>query len=721
MLLDTPWRNRRTKTPTVIQMEALECGAAALGIVLGHFGRFVALEVLRVQCGVSRDGSNALGLLKAARSYGLEAGGFRLEPEKLGALPLPAILFWEFNHFVVLEGIKGDTVYLNDPATGPRQVSRQELDWGFTGVALAFQPGPGFQPGGKRSSPFSYLLGQALQAGSGLWLLMLVGLTMVVPGLLIPLFGQVFVDEILIQGNSDWFKPLLFGMAITAALRGMLSWLEGGLLVRLRLKMATAMSARFMEHLLRLPYLFFTQRFGGEIGDRMRLNDAVARILTGDLAFAGVNLVSVVFFAALMLSYDLLLTAIGVSFALLNLLLLLWVNRRRVDLNRRMLQESGKLIGTTMNGLQMIETIKATASETDLFLRLAGRLTKLKRSQQHLATWSLVTGTGPKLIQAVSTALVLGIGAQRVMDDGPMTMGMLVAFQSLMSSFLEPFSRLVALSTSLQAIQADVERVRDVLSYEPDTLFGQPPAVLTEAKPISGELTFRAVTFGYSPTNPPWIEGLNLHLAPGVRVALVGGSGSGKSTVARLACGLILPWEGAVLCDGAPLTDLKGRSLAGAMTLVDQDIFLFEGSVRDNISMWRKDMDSARLVAAAKDAMIHEHIMSLPGGYEAQVLEGGANLSGGQRQRLEIARALAMEPAILILDEATSALDVNTEKQVMENIRRRGITCLIVAHRLSTIRDCDEIIVLENGKVAQRGAHAQLMRSAGAYSRLIET
>lgn len=721
MLLDTPWKNRRVKTPTVIQMEALECGAAALGIVLGYFGRFVSLEVLRVQCGVSRDGSNALGLLQAARSYGLEAGGFRLEPEKLGALPLPAILFWEFNHFVVLEGIKGDTVYLNDPATGPRQVSRQELDWAFTGVALAFQAGPGFQPGGKRGSPFSFLLGQALRAGSGLWLLMLVGLTMVVPGLLIPLFGQVFVDEILVQGNSNWFKPLLFGMAITAALRWVLSWLEGGLLIRLRLKMATAMSARFMEHLLRLPYLFFTQRFGGEVGDRMRLNDAVARLLTGDLAFAGVNLVSVVFFAALMLSYDLLLAAIGVSFALLNLVLLLWVNRRRVDLNRRMLQESGKLVGTTMNGLQLIETIKATASETDFFLRLAGRLTRLKRSQQHLATWSLVTGAGPKFLQSLGTALVLGIGAQRVMDDGPMTMGMLVAFQSLMSSFLEPFGKLVALGASLQAIQADVERMRDVLSYEPDPLFGQPQTVLTEGKPISGALTLRDVTFGYSSINPPWIKGLNIHIAPGVRVALVGGSGSGKSTVARLACGLIPPWEGEVLCDGAPLMDLKGRGLAGVMTLVDQDIFLFEGSVRDNISMWRRDMDIGHLVAAAKDAMIHEHIMSLPGGYEAHVLEGGANFSGGQRQRLEIARALAMEPAILILDEATSALDVNTEKQVMENIRRRGTTCLIVAHRLSTIRDCDEIIVLENGEVAQRGTHAQLMRSAGAYSRLIET
>lgn len=721
MRLDKPWKNKRIKTPTVIQMEALECGAAALAIVLGQFGRFVPLEVLRVQCGVSRDGSNALGLLKAARVCGLDANAYRLEPENLGALPLPLILFWEFNHFVVLEGIKGDTVYLNDPATGPRCINRQELDEAFTGVVLAFKPGPGFSPGGRRSSTLTYLRNQASRAGSGLWLLMLLGLTMVVPGLLIPLFGQVFVDEILIQGNLGWFKPLLFGMAVTAILRGVLSWLEGSLLVSLRLRMATAMSARFMEHLLRLPYLFFTQRYGGEVGDRTRLNDAVAGLLTGELAYAVVNLISVVFFGALMLCYDTLLAVIGVSFALTNLFLLLGVNRRRVDLNRRMLQESGKLLGTTMNGLQLIETIKATASESDFFLRFVGRLTKLKRSQQQLASWSQVISAGPKLLQAVSTALVLGIGAQRVMDDGPMTMGMLVAFQSLMSSFLDPFGKLVALGASLQAIQADVERVRDVLSYKPDPLFGQPQALSPMPGMVSGELEFRGVSFGYSPLDPPLIQGLNICIAPGTRVALVGGSGSGKSTIARLACGLIMPREGEVLCDGAPLIKSKGRSLAGVMTLVDQDIFLFEGSVRDNISMWHKGMDNRRLVAAAKDAMIHEHIMSLPGGYEAEMLEGGANFSGGQRQRLEIARALAMEPAILILDEATSALDVKTEKLIMDNIRRRGATCLIVAHRLSTIRDCDEIIVLDNGKVAERGTHDELIRLAGAYARLVET
>jgi len=730
MLLQKPWKNRRIKTPTLLQMEALECGAACLGIVLHHFGRFAPLEELRVQCGVSRDGSKASNILKAARSYHLQCKGYRVDPERLRELPLPAILHWEFNHFVVLEGIKGERVYLNDPATGPRQVSLQELDKSFTGVALACQPGPDFQPGGKRSQALSWLFSQSLKRSQAIWLLVLTGLTLVVPGLLVPLFGQFFVDEILVRGQREWIKPLLFGMALTAILRGVLSWTRGQVLVTQRLQLAATMSARFMHHLLRLPYGFFNQRFAGELGTRVQLNDSIAGLLTGELAAAAVSAFTAVFFVFLMLVYDPLLTAVGVSFALGNVLLLRWVNRRRTDLNRRMLQEAGVLTGEAMGGLQLIETLKATASEADFLSRFCSKLALLKQSQQNLAIWSFPSTAGAHLLHAASTALVLGVGALRVMD-GEMTMGMLVAFQSLMASFLGPFERFVALGASMQTIQADVERVRDVIACETDPVFGrQTQAPATHSQPdapsnlsdaqVSGDLRFENVTFGYSPLAEPLVRGFSLHLPPGGRIALVGASGSGKSTVARLACGLLLPWQGAVLLHGVPLAEYHRTGLAGAMTLVDQDIVLFAGTVRDNLTMWRKDMDEELLFAAAKDAMIHEHILSLPGGYDAPVQEGGANFSGGQRQRLEIARALAMNPAVIVLDEATSALDAENEKQVVENINRRGVSCLIVAHRLSTIRDCDAIIVMDRGAVVEHGTHDQLMQNDGPYKRLIE-
>lgn len=730
MLLQKPWKNKRLKTPTLLQMEALECGAACLGIVLHHFGRFAPLEELRVQCGVSRDGSKASNILKAGRTYGLECKGYRMEPERLRELPLPAIIHWDFNHFVVLEGIKSDRAYLNDPACGPRSVSLQELDESFTGVALACQPGPDFQPGGKRSKALAWLFSQSMKRSQALWLLVLTGLTLVFPGLLVPLFGQFFVDEILVQGQRGWLKPLLFGMALTAILRGVLSWTRGQVLVTQRLQMAATMSARFMHHLLRLPYAFFNQRFAGELGNRMQLNDSIADLLTGELASAAVSAFTAVFFVFLMVAYDPLLTAVGVSFALGNVLLLRWVNRRRADLNRRMLQEAGSLTGEAMGGLQLIETLKATASEADFLSRFSSKLALLKQSQQNLAIWTFPSTAGAQLLHATSTALVLGAGALRVMD-GEMTMGMLVAFQSLMSSFLGPFEKLVALGASLQTIQADVERIRDVLACEADPIFGrttQAAASLTQPdadpdladKEATGDLRFENVTFGYSPLAAPLIRDFTLHLPPGSRVALVGGSGSGKSTVARLACGLLLPWQGAVLFNGAPLEKHHHKGLAGAMTLVDQDIVLFAGTVRDNIAMWRNDLDEARLFNAARDAMIHEHILSLPGGYDAPVLESGGNFSGGQRQRLEIARALAMNPALIVLDEATSALDPEIEKQVVENINRRGVTCLIVAHRLSTIRDSDAIIVMDRGAVVERGTHEELMQSDGPYKRLIE-
>lgn len=720
------WQNKRVKTPTVLQMEAAECGAASLAMILGCHGRIVPLEILRADCGVSRDGSKASNVLKAAKKYGLDARGFRKEPEELRTLSLPMILFWNFNHFVVLEGIRKGKAYLNDPASGRRTVLVDEFDQSFTGVVLTFEPGPEFRKGGEKRSLFSALKNRLRGSGTALAYALLSGLFLVIPGLVIPAFSKIFVDNILVQGMSDWLKPLLVAMALTAILNSALTWWQKTCLLRLETKLALSSSARFFRHVFRLPIDFFAQRFGGEIGNRVLTNDKVALLLSGDLATNSLNLVMIVFYAAVMFRFDVVLTLVGIGCALLNLGALRFVSRKRVDVNQRLLQEQGKLLGTTMSGLQMIETLKATGSESDFFSRWAGYQAKMLNAQQELAVSTQYLSVVPTVLAGLNTVTILSLGAMRVMD-GYLTLGMLLAFQMLMANFSSPVKQIVDLGSKLQETQGDMNRLDDVFNCPMDGQFSREPELREKAlqdldEPrLTGYLELKNITFGYSRLEPPLIEGFNLTVKPGARVALVGGTGSGKSTIAKLVTGLYEPWQGEILFDGKPRSRLPRRLMTNSIGLVDQEILLFRGTVRDNLTLWDKTLSEAIVLQAAKDACIHEDIAARSEGYDSYVAEGGSNFSGGQRQRLEIARALAPNPAILVLDEATAALDANTEKVVDDNIRRRGCTCLIIAHRLSTIRDCDEIIVLERGKAVQRGVHEELKNVEGPYANLIRS
>lgn len=737
-LPDGPRPARRVRVPTVLQMEAVECGAAALAKVLAYYGRIAPLEEIRQACGVSRDGSKASNVLKAARGYGLVAKGFKREPDALKTVPGPAILHWNFNHFLVLEGFKGGKVYLNDPGMGPRVVTEEEFDQAFTGVVLTFEPGPDFVPGGRKRT-LAASLGPRLR-GSEMSLLYVIvaGLLLVVPGLVAAIFSKVFVDSVLVGGNVDWLRPLLLFMGITAAVAAGLTWLQRSALLKLETKLAASTSGQFFWHILRLPFAFFTQRYAGEIGSRVAINDKVARILSGDLATTALSVVTAGFYAALMVQYDLLLTVAGVAVSALNLLALKVVSRRRKEANQRMLAERGKVLGAAMGGLQTIETLKASGSENDFFARWAGHHAKASNAQQELGLYSQVLAVVPPLLMALNTAVVLGLGALRVME-GEMTMGMLVAFQALTASFIAPVNQLVGLGGTLQEVEGDLGRLDDVLRAKterpvdpaahlaPAESGGDGVAVGLPAPPVvvrpklDGRLELRGVTFGYSPLEKPLVEGLDLKLEPGQRVALVGGSGSGKSTVAKLVCGLFQPWSGEILLDGVPRERVPVGALVNSFAFVDQDIFLFEGSVRDNLTLWDDAVEDAAVVRAAKDACIHDTIAERPGGYLGGVDEGGRNFSGGQRQRVEIARALVGDPSLLVLDEATSALDPATEAAIDDAIRRRGCTCLIVAHRLSTIRDADEIVVLDQGRVVQRGTHDAMAAVDGPYADLIST
>ncbi|ACC85200.1 NHLP family bacteriocin export ABC transporter peptidase/permease/ATPase subunit [Nostoc punctiforme] len=723
-----PSRSIRVKTPTLLQMEAVECGAAALGIILGYYGRTVPLPQLRQECGVSRDGSKASNMVKVARSYGLEAKGFKKELKQLWELRPPYIIFWNFNHFVVVEGWNKQRVYLNDPGTGPRHVSLQEFDEGYTGVVLVMEPGAEFVKGGRKPSMILSLAKRLQGAGDALIYCIVAGFFLTVVGLVIPVFSQVFVDDILVEGRQLWLRPLLVGMAIAAILQGSLTLLRLRYLRRLKIKLAVGMSSRFLWHILRLPVSFYAQRFSGEISNRTTLNDQVADVLAGRLATTIIDTFMVFFYALVMVQYDWVLTLIVVSFAAVNVLTLQLISRQRVDANQRLIQEYGKAAGVSIAALQSIETLKASGLESDFFSRWSGYYTKALNSQQELGVTNQTFSVLPTLLSALSSMLLLVVGGLRVMD-GHLSIGMLIAFQGLMLNFQQPVNNLVNFGTTLQELEGNLIRLDDVLDNPIGEGAGGDGGVTSSSSPSSaylvpklqGYVELQNITFGYSRLEPPLIENFNLSIKPGQRVALVGGSGSGKSTVAKLVSGLYQPWAGEVYFDGKPREQIPQQLLTNSVAMVEQEILLFGGTVRDNLTLWDTTVPDKSLMRACVDAAIADVILSMSGGFDAELIEGAANLSGGQRQRLEIARALVNNPSILIMDEATSALYAETEQIIDRNLRRRGCTCIIVAHRLSTIRDCDQIIVLERGKVVQLGTHKELWQVDGAYSRLLGT
>lgn len=729
-------RFHRVKTPTVLQMEAVECGAAALSIVLGYYGKIVPLAELRQSCGVSRDGVTAANVLKAARNYGMVAKGFKKHLDSLPQLQPPFIVFWHFNHFLVVEGFGKNRVYLNDPATGPRTVSYPEFDQGYTGVALVIEPGSEFQPGGEKPSIIRALASRLRNSVGALLYCTLIGFLLVIPNLVLPAFSQIFIDQVLMSGRFNWLPYLLLGMLLIVALQGLLTLLQLRYLRRLRLKLAVTLSSQFVWHVLRLPADFYAQRFSGEISNRIGLNNDVAGVLSGRLTITLISAAMVVFYAIAMLQYDLVLTLIVIFFAAVNVLTLQWVSRRRVDANLRLAQEYGKAAGVAIAGLQSIETLKASGLESDFFARWAGYYTKAINAQQDLGLVNRVLGVLPALLSSLTAISLLVIGGLRVLH-GELTIGMLVAFQLLMQSFQQPVNRLVQFGSLLQTLEGNLQRLDDVLVNPVDaqlqTEAGKEdksrketgddlvPVLSFPSPRLEGYIDLKQVTFGYSPLEAPLIEDFNLSVKPGQRVALVGGSGSGKSTLAKLVAGLYQPWSGEICFDGIPRGQVPRSILTHSITVVEQDILLFAGTVRENLTLWDMTVSDHALQNACRDAAIEDVILSIPGGYDAQLLEGATNLSGGQRQRLEIARALVNSPSILIMDEATSALDTETEKIIDQKIRQRGCTCLIVAHRLSTIRDCDEIIVLERGRVVQRGTHDELWQQSGHYAQLIRS
>ncbi|MFI1094827.1 NHLP family bacteriocin export ABC transporter peptidase/permease/ATPase subunit [Streptomyces sp. NPDC020917] len=735
----------RVDTPTTIQLEAVECGAASLSMVLGYFGRHVQLEELRTACGVSRDGAKAVNLLRAARSYGLLASGRQMEVERLKNLRPPTILFWNFNHFVVYEGmgtrLGRQVVHLNDPASGKRTVDMEEFDKSFTGVVLTFERGPDFQRGGRRPRALSDLYSRYGSNGGALLLALLASILLIVPGVAVPAFTRAFIDRVLNNGDHSFVTPLIVAMGASAALTLVLTLLQQSHLLRVESSTAIRSSARVVRHLVRLPVVFFTQRNPAEISQRVTSNDRVAEILSRDVATAAVSALLVVFYAILLWTYDVELTLIGVGVALLNIVVLRLVSRLRADAVSKLRADRARLTAASFNGLQLIETMKASGSENDYFGRWAGFQAKVVSGSQVLGTPTALLGVVPPLLAAVDSGCILLIGGLKAID-GSISIGLLVAFQTLVTNFTRPVSQLTNLGPRVQDVAADINRLKDIERFpiatdftDREPLGGATPARAPEPPQIPGQpattparsrrpssaasVELRGVTFGYSPLGEPLLRDFDLTVRPGQRVALVGGSGSGKSTVSRLIAGLYEPWSGQILFDGLERKAYARDTLGNSVAFVDQEIFLFEGTIRENVTLWDTSIPDERIVAALRAAAVYDVVSSRPGTLGSFVAEGGSNFSGGQRQRLEIARALVRGPGVMVLDEATSALDAETEKKIDDNLRRLGCACVIIAHRLSTVRDSDEILVLDHGRVVQRGTHQTLVGAEGLYADLI--
>ena len=716
-----PIRHGVAKVPVVMQMEALECGAASLCMVLAYYNTWVPLEQMRVDCGVSRDGSNAKNILRAARGHGLKADGYRLETDELQRDgQFPCIVHWEFNHFVVCDGFRGDKVYLNDPAQGGIAVSRARFDEAFTGIVLMFEPDEGYEPKGKPKSVFAFAAKRLRGAESAVAFVIATTVIASLTGILTQGFSRVFLDQLLQGRNQDWTVPFFLGLGLLTVLQLVSAWIEAVYSLRVNGKMDAVGSASYMWKVLRLPMEFFTQRMAGDIQGRKSSNAMIANTVVQVVAPLTLNTAMAVFYLVVMLRYSVLLTCVGLLSVAVNTLLSQIVSQRRINLTRVKMRDQGKLASATVAAVDMIETIKASGSENGYFERWSGYQASVNTQSVHYQKQDQLLGIITGAASSLSNILVLVLGVWLTMR-GSFTEGMVFVFQGFMSSFLAPAGQLISAGQTIQEMRTSMERVEDVMEYPDDPVFSQVTAADEEYDKLSGTLSMRNVTFGYSRLGSPLIEDFNLELKQGQRVAFVGSSGCGKSTLAKLISGLRQPWSGEILFDGKPISQIDRSVFTGSVAVVDQDIILFEDTIANNIKMWDTTIEDYEMILAARDARIHEDIMRRPGGYQYQIAEGGRDFSGGQRQRIEIARVLAQDPTMIIMDEATSALDARTEYEVVQSIAERGITCVVIAHRLSTIRDCDEIIVLDHGKVVERGTHDELMALDGAYKALVSS
>lgn len=707
--------------PVIMQMEALECGAASLAMITAYYEKWIPLEQVRIDCGVSRDGSNAKNMLVAARSYGLIAKGYRYEPEELKKYgKFPCIIHWNFNHFVVLNGFKKDKAVLNDPAKGTYSVSMKTFDECFTGICLMFEPGENFVPEGKPKSMLGYAFSRMKSAKSAIVFSISCAVITSLMGVILPGFSRVFLDRLLTHQNPEWFYPFIIMLSIISALSIFVSGVQALFLNKINGKFAVVGNMTFLWKVIHMPMEFFSQRMAGDIQERQNANANIANHFVTIFAPIVLDALMLVFYLVVMIRYSLVLTLVGVLSIVINIFVSNIISKRRINITRVQMRDTGKLAGATVAGIEMVETIKSSGAENGYFAKWAGFQASVNAQKVKTAKMEHYLGQIPRLVSSITNTVVLMLGVFFAME-GSFTAGMIMAFQGFLSSFTSPAMKIISAGQSIMEMRTSMERIEDVMSYPSDKCYETENIASGDEKveKLKGNIEIRNVYFGYSPLEEPLIKDFSLSIKPGSKVAIVGGSGCGKSTVAKLITGLYSPRSGEILFDGKPISEIDRSVFTGSIAVVDQDIILFEDTVANNIKMWDNSIEDFEVIMAAHDAMLHDDIIRREGGYQYKLSEGGKEFSGGQRQRLEIARALAQDPTIIILDEATSALDAKTEHEVVKAIENRGITCVVIAHRLSTIRDCDEIIVLDKGVVIERGTHDELFAKGGKYTELV--
>ena len=710
------------KVPVIMQMEALECGAACLAMIMAYYEKWVPLEQVRLDCGVSRDGSNAKNVMMAAENYGFKTAAYKAEPEALREEgSFPCIVHWNFNHFVVLDGFRGNNAYLNDPARGSVKVSMKEFDKAFTGVSLEFEPGENFVPGGEPKNILSFAKKRLQGAGAAVAFVIITTLLGYMFGIISPAFSRILMEYLLPGVNRDILVPFILFMLGFAVIQFIVNAAQAVYSLKINGKMAILGNSTYIWKVLRLPMEFFSQRLAGDLLQRQGANASIATTLVNTLTPLALNLFMMFLYLVIMIRYNVVLSFIGIGSIVINIIVSRIISKIRINITRVQMRDSGKLASCTVSGIQMIETIKASGAETGFFRKWGGYQASVNTQQTKYTKVNQYLGLIPTLVSTLANQVVLVIGIWLTMQ-GRFTLGMITSFQGLLSSFMSPAMTLVSSGQVLQEMRTQMERIEDVMEYKDDPSYDEKGVKEEESyEKLSGNVVLRDISFGYSRLGKPLIENFSLSMKPGSRVAFVGSSGCGKSTLAKLISGLYQPWSGDILFDGKHISEIPNSVFRGSVAVVDQDIVLFEDTIANNIKMWDNTIEHFEIILAARDAQIHDDIMARPRGYQDMLQEGGKNLSGGQRQRLEIARVLAQDPTIIIMDEATSALDAKTEYQLVNAIKARGITCIVVAHRLSTIRDCDEIIVLDQGKVVERGTHDELYAKGGYYTELISS
>ncbi len=714
----SPIKKGVARVPVVMQLETLECGAASLCMILAYYGKWIPIEQVREDCGVSRDGSNARNMLRAARYYGLDAKGYRLEPEQLKANgTFPCIIHWNFNHFVVLDGFRGNKAYINDPARGNYNVPMETFDESFTGICLQFEPTETFVPSGKPKSMLSFAAKRLKGTGAAITFTVLTGSVAALMSFMRPAFSRVFLDHLLTGTDRNWLIPFLLFLGFFNIIEILTSALQAIYSLRINGKMAAAGNASYMWKILKLPMKFFSQRMVGDIQGRQASNAIIANTLICTFSPLLLNTLMMVFYLIVMFRYSVILSLIGIVSLTINAFVSKYISEKRINITRVSMRDSAKLASSTVAGIEMIETIKSAGAENGFFKKWSGYQASVNTQHVKFLKIEQYLGIIPQFITALANNTVLFLGVFLAMQ-GKFTVGMVMAFQGFLISFMAPAMTLISAGQTLQEMRTMTERVSDVMEYPDDSVFGE-NKISDGLQKLSGNIELKNVVFGYSPLAEPLIRNFNMTVTPGKSVAIVGASGSGKSTISKLISGICRPWSGEILFDGKPMNEIPKNVFRGSLAVVDQEIILFEDTVADNIKMWDNSIEDFEMILAAHDAQIHDDIMQKPKGYQHKLIEGGKDFSGGQRQRIEIARALAQDPTVIIMDEATSALDAKTEYDVVKMIRNRGITCIVVAHRLSTIRSCDEIIVMEHGEIKDRGTHKELMENSRIYRDLV--